>query len=255
VSVPSFAARREAWSSPPVDDVGYLPASELLAMPDKEFKRVMDRMWHARYGGWRNHEGRWVEMFGMHAGGVTGKRVLDYGCGVGMEGAQYANLGNEVWLADIVPDNVKVAERLLGCYGKEPAGIFQIRGEQNLDEWSEPGVFDIVHCVGVLHHIPEPVPVVEAMHGWLADGGRLHLMVYSDYAWRIATGMGPNRNIRVEESIFFETFWQHWDPLGGYADWYDEERLAERFGEWFAVERCGYLTPNREYLGAVLVKR
>lgn len=252
--VPSFAARRQAWSSPPVDDVGYIPTSEMLAMDDEQFTALMDRMWHARYSGWRNHEGRWVEMFGMHTGGITGKRILDYGCGVGMEGAQYASLGNEVWLADIWGGNVRVAARLLALYGCAPAGSIVLGADGSAEKWVPPDPFDVIHCAGVLHHIPDPVPVVEAMHGWLVEDGRLHLMVYSDYAWRIATGkQTPPEN--VLESEHFDRFWQRWDAVGGYADWYDEGRLADRFGEWFAIERCEYLTADRAYLGAVLVKR
>lgn len=252
MSVPSFEERREAWSSPPVDDVGYIPSAEMLAMSDEEFVTLMDAFWKNRYLGWRNHEGRWVTLFGMHAGGITGKRILDYGCGVGMEGATYASLDNEVWLADIAPENLRVAERLFALYGKLPAGTIELLHD-HLD-WVVPDSLDVVHCAGVLHHIPEPEPVVRAFALALADGGRLHLMVYSDYAWRIATGkQQPPEN--VLESEHFERYWKTWDPHGGFADWYDEGRLADRFGEWFEIERTEYLTPNREYLGAVLVKR
>lgn len=253
MSVPSFEERRKQWSSPPVDDVGYIPSSELLEMGDADFASLMDAMWHARYEGWRNHQGRWVDLFGMHVGGIVGKRILDYGCGVGMEGAQYASLGNEVWIADIAAENLMVATRLFKMYGKRPEGRILLDDTVARLPWKPP-LLDVIHCAGVLHHIPEPIPVVEAMHGWLVDGGRLHLMVYSDYAWRIATGTHPPRG-PVEEHTDFERFWQRWDALGGYADWYDEARLASRFGEWFTVERCVYLTPHREYLGAVLVKR
>lgn len=256
MSVPSFEERARQWSSPPVDDWGYVPAKDLLALDDESFARMMAGMWHARYEGWRNHQGRWVELFGMHAeGGITGKRILDYGCGVGMEGAQYLTLGNEVFFADISQDNLWVAERLCLTYDKVAAGLWLITNEHPIArQWPAITALDIIHCCGVLHHIPEPEPVVEAMAGWLIDGGRLHLMVYSDYAWRIATKkQTPPKDVLKSEH--FETYWRHWDAVGGYADWYDERRLAHRFGQWFSIERCEYLTADRAYLGAVLVKR
>jgi SAM-dependent methyltransferase len=252
VTIPTFAQRRKAWSSPPVDDIGYIPAKEMRAMDDDEFADLMQRFWHNRYEGWRNHEGRWVNLFEMHEGGISGKRVLDYGCGVGMEGAQYANLGNRVWLADIAPENLEVARRLFGLYGLRPQAEMLVGPKFPLPVPSEP--MDVIHCVGVLHHIPEPEPVVAAMHSWLTAGGRLHLMVYSHRAWKVATGTTQPEG-RVEDHPMFERFWQHWDPIGGYADWYDAAKLERRFGQWFRIKRTEKLTAGGEYLGAVLEKR
>jgi SAM-dependent methyltransferase len=252
MTVPTFAERQKAWSSPPVDDIGYIPSSEMLSMSDEQFAALMTSFWHNRYEGWRNHRGNWVDMFEMDT--LEGQKILDYGCGVGMEGAQYANLGNKVWLADISSANLMVAERLFRLYGLKEERSLVIKAKPPFLSAKLPPM-DVIHCVGVLHHIPEPIPVVKAMHGWLADGGRLHLMVYSDVAWRIATGKHALPEGPVEESPYFEKFWTRWDALGGYADWYDEGRLADRFGEWFDIERCDFLTPHREYLGAVLVKK
>jgi SAM-dependent methyltransferase len=254
MTVPTFAARKKAWSSPPVDDIGYIPSSELIAMPHDEFANLMNQFWQNRYHGWRNYEGRWVQLFGMYEGGITGKRILDYGCGTGMEGAQYATLGNDVFLADIGALNLRVAERLFGLYACKPEATLLIEdGPPPAKQFVES--LDVIHCCGVLHHIPEPEPVVEAMHGWLAPGGRLHLMVYSEIAWMIAASCPPPRDIPIVEHPQFEAFWTRWDAVGGYADWYDKARLEQRFGQWFRVKKWQYLTQDRAYLGAVLVKR
>lgn len=250
MSIPTFAARKKAWSAPPVDDIGYIPAKDLLGMDDKMFSRMMRNFWTNRYEGWRNFEGRWVEMFELNE--LTNSCVLEYGCGVGMDAAQYADLGNRVWVADIAPDNLKVARRLFGLYNTEPEGELLITEKKPF--LTPPVQLDVIHCVGVLHHIPNPEPVVEAMADWLVDGGHLHLMLYSDVAWRIATGTHPPPG-RVEDSPRFEAFWQHWDPIGGYADWYSKERIRDRFGHVFAIDQCGALTEHGEYIGAVLVKK
>ena len=70
---------------------------------------------------------------------------------------------------------------------------------------------------------------MKAMHGWLRPGGELRLMVYSDEAWRLATGTEPPMG-KVEDHPDFELFWQTWDAIGGYADWYDRDMLERRFG-------------------------
>jgi len=252
VTIPSFGQRAQAWASPPVDDIGYLPAVNMLAMTDAQLVDLIEQMEINRYTGWRNWQGKWRDVLGLDT--THGKYVLDYGCGTGIEAVQYIKARNEVVVADISETNVALAQRVCSLFGFNPTGIIMV-GD------SEPGFhpgykpFDVIHCCGVLHHIPEPAPVVEKMASWLAPQGQLRLMVYSDEAWRIATGGEPPQMWATFADVRFEQFWTHWDPIGGYADWYDRTKLEDWFGEWFTVERCEPLTEHGEYLGAVLVKR
>jgi hypothetical protein len=63
---PGFLDRqREAWSRPPVDDVGYIPATDLLAKPDGELRAIVEQMRATRYSGWRNHDGLWRDLMGL----------------------------------------------------------------------------------------------------------------------------------------------------------------------------------------------
>ena len=247
--IPTFSSRQQAWSSPPVDDIGYLPSRELLDWDPVDLLDIIGRMAESRYGGWRNWEMRWRTVLRLDR--THGKRVLDYGCGVGLEALQYAKRGNQVWIADISEDNLKLAERVLDLEGHSPEGSYLVQEKDPIITPLYP--FDVIHCVGVLHHIPEPEPVVEAMASWLVPEGELRLMVYSDQAWRIATGTEPPPY--VEDSPHFDVYWQHWDPIGGFADWYDKRRLEIRFGKWFNVEVYEPLTQYGEYVGAVLVKK
>ena len=250
MSVPTFAARRKAWSSPPVDDIGYLPSEDLLAMDDDAFDAVIQQAVTNRYSGWRNWREHWTNL--LTRWDVTqGKRILDYGCGIGLEGLVLAKR-NDVFLADISDGNLAVANRAFRLNGHEPAGVLRISEHAPFLE-PAPQDLDIILCLGVLHHIPNPVPVVEAMHDWLKPGGELRLMVYSDYAWRNVVGTEPPDG-PVQDDPGFEQFWQHWDAVGGYADWYNRQRLFDRFGGWFSVADYRPLTAKREYVGAVLVK-
>lgn len=240
--------RKQAWGHPPVDDVGYLSSSEWLKAPALQLRDLVREMEIARYSGWRNYQDNWRRVLKMDE--TRDKVVLDYGCGFGIEGLQYARSGNEVILSDIVRDNVKVALRVFVLEGFQ-AGAFHITKKEPMNKMF--GKFDVIHCSGVLHHIPDAERVVQAMAEHMSERGELRLMVYSDEAWRIACRTEPPA--RVEHDPDFGTFWSHWDGVGGYADWYDESRLLDRFGEWFELEVCEYLTEHREYLGAVLVKR
>lgn len=249
--IPSFAARKRAWSAPPIDDIGYLPSAELLEWPDADLIDIIGRMAESRYHGWRNWERNWRTVLRLDR--TRDKNVLDYGCGVGLEALQYAKRGNRVWLADISPSNLALAERVLRLEGHRAEGTFLVKEKTPVITTLDP--FDVVHCAGVLHHIPEPEPIVEAMARWLGPNGELRLMVYSDEAWRIATGTEPPTTHPTAIDPNFKLYWQHWDPIGGYAEWYDCDRLAHWFGEWFKLDTCQPLTEHGEYLGAVLVKR
>lgn len=251
MTVPTFAARKKAWSSPPVDDIGYVPAADLLAMDDQDFLYVIEEAVANRYEGWRNYKGNWTRWL-TRWDRTEGKRILDYGCGIGLEALILAKK-NHVMIADINEGNLAVAERAIILNGHDHYGLHLISEKPPFIE-PAPAQLDIILCLGVLHHIPEPVPVVEAMHGWLKTGGELRLMLYSDEAWEIATGTEPPDG-PVHEDPDFWKFWSHWDPIGGYADWYDYYKLDRLFGEWFRVKSCKPVTENGEYVAAILVAK
>jgi len=116
-----------------------------------------------------------------------------------------------------------------------------------------PGTVDVIHCVGVLHHIPEPRPVVDAMHRWLAPDGELRLMLYSDNGWRIVTGTEPPDDVTNHPAR--EKFVRGFDSVGDWADWYDEPKVTRLFGDLFVVDRFRYLTPDWRYIALVLRRK
>lgn len=254
---PTFAAQKKAWSNPPVDDVGYIASKELLALPDDKFRTLITSMEQTRYTGWRNWNRHWRDVLGLDT--TKDKNVLDYGCGVGLEALQYAKNGNRVWVADIAPDNLKVAQRLFSLYeDMHLQGALLLKEKPPFIPAIEVAAatehFDVIHCCGVLHHIPQPRPVVEAMHSWLRDEGQLRLMLYSDEAWKIATETEPPEG-DVSGYVEFDAFIRYWDGVGEWADWYDKRKLMNLTEDLFVLDRYRPLTSNGAYVGAVLTKR
>jgi SAM-dependent methyltransferase len=244
----TFTAQKVAWSRPPVDDVGYLSSEDLLSYSDEDLRQLVENMEQTRYTGWRSYDGQWRKLFHLDEPGDA--LVLDYGCGVGIEALQYAKMGYRVILADIVAANIKLASRILGLYGYEPEARLQLRKTPPDELYSEP--IDIIHCVGVLHHIPNALEVLRAMHGWLADDGELRLMLYSNWAWYDVTGSEAPED--PENHPDFEKFVRGMDGVGDYADWYSLEKLDARYGDLFKMKRWADLTSNLHYLGVVLEK-
>lgn len=241
-----FDLQRQQWSRPPVDGIGYVPVADLLAMPDDELRSAINEANRARYSSWRNHGNLWVDVLGLDS--TMGMDVLDYGCGVGAEALVYAQTGNRVTVADIVAENVRLAARVLTLYGHDAATAL-ITDAAPLTDLPHAS-FDVIHCSGVLHHIPWARETVEHFAELLRPGGEVRLMLYSDEGWRLATATDPPDDVTTHP--LFDQFVHYFDAVGVYADWYDQARIEARFGDLFTVGRFAYLTPNRRYCAAVL---
>jgi len=249
---PDFAAQARAWSSPPVDHLNsYIPAQTLLDMPAEEFAHAIDLMAAERYGGWRNHDGLWTGLF--HAD-VAGKRILDYGCGVGLEARHLAMAGATVDLADISEVNLRLAARTLGIDPRLAVGsaMYPIRRDPPFTA-APPGDYDIFYCNGVLHHIWYPVDVMQYAWQLLRPHGEARLMLYSDEGWRLHVGTEPPADTASDPN--FRHFVQTFDQVGSYADWYSADKIRDWFGHLFELERFEYLTPYRQYCAAILRRK
>ena len=246
----TWAEHVAAWSNPPVDDVGYMPASELFVMPDEELRGLVDRMRFTRYNGYRNYENRWRDVMGLDS--LRGKEILDFGCGVGVEALELALAGNRVSLADIVPANLQLAGRVLTLFGQLPERSYLVTSRRPLLSQMQPAQLDVFYCNGVLHHSRDPRVIMERAHELLRPGGEVRLMVYSDVGWTVATGEAAPADVEADPN--FNQFVRYFDSVGEYATWYNYDKLSTMFGDLFKIERCEYLTEDQRYLGVVLRK-
>ena len=244
----SFSAAQQEWSCPPVDDVGYLSSTDMLGLSDRELRVLVMGMERRRYGGWRNHDNRWRSELGLDD--TSGKRVLDFGCGVGVEALQFARRGNEVILADIVGDNVALAARVLTVFGY-PSSTVMVQGDAPFIPEVEQ--FDVFYANGVLHHTPQARRILQRAVELLRPGGEIRLMLYSDIGWEVATGTRP-----PDDTVDHPSFWQfvrYFDGVGNYADWYSLEKIRDQFGDFLEVVSFSYLTTNDSYCAVRLIPK
>ena len=99
-------------------------------------------------------------------------RVLDVGCGGGLLSEALAREGAEVVALDLAPDLLKVAR----LHGLE-SGVrvdYRLQSAEALAA-EAPGSFDVVTCMEMLEHVPDPAAVVAACAALLRPGGRLFL--------------------------------------------------------------------------------
>ena len=101
---------------------------------------------------------------------LAGKRVLDVGCGGGILSEAMARLGAQVTGIDLSEKPLKVAELHLLESGL--AVSYRKISAEDLAE-AQPGTFDVVTCMELLEHVPEPPSTVAACAKLVKPGGRV----------------------------------------------------------------------------------
>lgn len=100
--------------------------------------------------------------------GLAGKSVLDVGCGGGILSEAMACRGATVTGIDMGESPLTVA-RLHGLETGVEVNYQQITAEQLADE--QPASFDVVTCLEMLEHVPDPSQIVDACARLLKPGG------------------------------------------------------------------------------------
>jgi 2-polyprenyl-6-hydroxyphenyl methylase/3-demethylubiquinone-9 3-methyltransferase len=102
---------------------------------------------------------------------LKGKRVLDIGCGGGILADAMARKGAEVLGIDLATKALRVAQ--LHALEAQTQGVTyrEISAEKLADE--QPDTFDVVTCMEMLEHVPDPASVVRACATLVKPGGRV----------------------------------------------------------------------------------
>jgi 2-polyprenyl-6-hydroxyphenyl methylase/3-demethylubiquinone-9 3-methyltransferase len=101
-------------------------------------------------------------------GGLTGKTVLDVGCGGGILSESMAQRGAHVTGIDMGEAPLSVAK--LHLYESGLNVDYQCTTVEQLAA-EHPASFDIVTCMEMLEHVPDPASVVTACHQLVKPGG------------------------------------------------------------------------------------
>jgi 2-polyprenyl-3-methyl-5-hydroxy-6-metoxy-1,4-benzoquinol methylase len=118
-------------------------------------------------------------------------RILDAGCGTGA-GTEYLILHNpeaEIVAIDLSEKALEIAQQRCNRSGvlgnhSQPVSFHHLSLEEIATKIA--GEFALINCVGVLHHLPDPVKGIKSLAQKLAPGGLLHVFVYAELGrWEI----------------------------------------------------------------------
>lgn len=101
---------------------------------------------------------------------LNGKKILDVGCGGGILSEAMAHRGAEVTGIDMGEAPLKVA-KLHGLESGISVSYRQITVEELAME--QPGSYDIVTCMEMMEHVPDPSSIVDACSQLVKPGGHV----------------------------------------------------------------------------------
>ncbi|HYX27559.1 MAG TPA: class I SAM-dependent methyltransferase [Pyrinomonadaceae bacterium] len=129
------------------------------------------------------YEKEWHIPSAANFAAAHGLKVLEIGCGLGTDGAQFARAGADYTGIDLTEAAIELARRRFALEGLP--GEFKISDAERLDFADES--FDVVYSHGVLHHTPDIESAVREIHRVLKPGGRAIVMLYhrGSYNYRI----------------------------------------------------------------------
>ena len=102
---------------------------------------------------------------------LHGKRVLDIGCGGGILADAMARRGAQVLGIDLATKALKVAQLHALEAGTQGVAYREVSAETLALE--DPGGFDVVTCMEMLEHVPDPASVVRACATLVKPGGHV----------------------------------------------------------------------------------
>lgn len=103
---------------------------------------------------------------------LRGAQVLDVGCGAGLFSEALAGEGASVVALDLAPELIEIARLHLLESGYSVD--YRLQSAESLAE-AQPESFDVVVCMEMLEHVPDPAATVQACARLLKPGGQLFL--------------------------------------------------------------------------------
>jgi 2-polyprenyl-6-hydroxyphenyl methylase / 3-demethylubiquinone-9 3-methyltransferase len=112
----------------------------------------------------------WIE---QAVGKLDGLRVLDVGCGGGILSEAMAQRGAQVLGIDLAERSLKVAQLHALESGQSRVEYRAVAAETLAGE--QPAAYDVVTCMEMIEHVPDPASIVQACAQLVKPGGWVFL--------------------------------------------------------------------------------
>jgi 2-polyprenyl-3-methyl-5-hydroxy-6-metoxy-1,4-benzoquinol methylase len=110
-----------------------------------------------------------LKMWGLDSD-LSGKKILDCGCGTGFFSVLLAKMGADVWSFDLSPKSVELTMKRADLNGVRDRVNPKVASFENVDFEDES--FDLVVGKNILHHIPDISDAGRQIRRKLKNGGK-----------------------------------------------------------------------------------
>lgn len=168
---------------------------------------------------------------------MSGVRVLEIGCGMGLHTGELVKRGADVTAIDLTKPAVQATRERLALLGYE-ATVLQQDAEHLPFEADQ---FDLVWSWGVIHHSARTGRIVREISRVLSPTGEARVMVYNRDA--IIAQLVLIRHYLIGRGYRTkspdEVLWEHTD--GFFARYYTEDQISDLFRTFFNAARVEVL--------------
>lgn len=130
----------------------------------------------------------------------SGKKILEVGCGIGIDSIQFARAKNDLTLLDLTIESLSITRARLESEGY--TANYVCGDSENLP--FSDGQFDVVYSYGVIHHSPDTAQSVREILRVLKPGGEAIVMLYNYYSAMVFCQVLVNQGFRLG---YFFKYW------------------------------------------------
>lgn len=204
------------WSTVPAGNIR-ISTKDLTKMNDSELLSFWTKTRHEATEGDGFYSRGWYHA--LYAPILRQKRVLDVGCGLGIDGITFAQNGTKVTFLDIIESNVRLVERLCRLLNITDVDFCHL---ENSDSLNSKGDYDFIWCQGSMICAPFKIvkSEVQALLKHLKKNGRWIELAYPKVRWEREGGLP------------FEVWGEKTDGGAPWIEWYDLEKLFQRLSPY-----------------------
>lgn len=208
----SFDLLRKKWGEVPATQVTRIMSGDLLEMSDNNLLSAWDDFHSSSVSGDLSARA-WYEL--LYGDVFRGRKVLDFGCGLGITTIPFAERGATVTFVDLVKSNVEVVRRVCQLKRLETPRFCYMEDLGSLA--SLPADYDFIYCCGSMINAPLEVTRLEAREllKHLKVGGRWIELAYPKSRWE------------REGSMPFDRWGEQTDGGAPWMEWHDLEKLKD----------------------------